>query len=132
MANAARLEELKLQHAAYEAELAQWKGVAAKYAGGGGGGGGGGGEEAEEEEGGGEEELDAALLEAHLGTGASAAAAAEAFTMGDALVDVRTRSHSAAKGGLAIPPLYTFSHTTTPNRRSWTTWRGACGRLRGG
>ena len=107
MANAARLEELKLQHAAYEAELAQWKGVAAKYAGGGGGGGGsgGGGEEAEEEEGGGEEELDAALLEAHLGTGASAAAAAEAFTMGDALVDVRSRSPQRGKRGPSCPAI---------------------------
>ena len=72
VANEARLAVLRKQQGDYEAELAQWKGVAAKYAGGGGGGG---GEEAEEEEGGGEEELDAALLEAHLGAAAGGAAA---------------------------------------------------------
>jgi hypothetical protein len=92
VANAARLEELKKQQSAYETELAQWKSTAAKYAGAAAGG------EGEEEDGGGGggggEEMDAALLEAHLGAGSAgaSAAASEAFTMGDALVDVRARA----------------------------------------
>ena len=94
-ANAARLEELKAQHAAYEAELAQWRGVASKYAGGAAAGG-----EGEEGAGGaGEEEMDAALLEAHLGAGASA----EPFTMGDALVDVRFSGAGPPPSPLRLP-----------------------------